>query len=110
MKHTIQLYTTKTTSVMIPVFTCETGGKEEEENTRRMNEFYSELKSSVFAYTESDSFPEGARYFAKATVTPANEGLSVRVVMRLRQGGKTVSSRELTHTWLDGVVISKRID
>ncbi|MBQ4067238.1 MAG: hypothetical protein IJD22_06300 [Clostridia bacterium] len=110
MKHSIQLYTTKNTSVMIPVFTCETGAIAEEENTKRMNSFYTEFKASVFSYTEGDGFPEGAKYIAKATVTEQSNDLTVKVSLRLRKEGKTISQRELSHTWRDGVVIEKLIN
>ena len=110
MRYTTNLFNTKTASVLIPVFFSEKGDVREEENIKRMNSFYEELKKSVFGYTGSESFPEGGRYFAKAQVTENTDKLSVRVVMRLRAGGKTVSSRILTHTWQDGVVVEKRVE
>jgi len=110
MRYTTHLYNTKSTSVLIPFLTAETGEKREAENVKRMNGFYDELKRSVFGYTESDSFPEGGRYFAKALVDENEKGFEVKVIMRLRCGGKTISSRTLTHTWQDGVVIKKQVD
>ncbi|MBQ2729766.1 MAG: hypothetical protein IJF69_03235 [Clostridia bacterium] len=110
MMYSTNLYNTKTTSVIIPVFTPEKGEKAEEENVRRMNDFYDELKRSVFAYTESDSFPKNGRYFAKTLVTKNDDCLEIKVVLRLRSEGKTLSSRTFTHTWKDGVVIKKQID
>lgn len=106
MRYTTKLFNTKKVAVMIPVFFSESGDKWENENTRRMNSFYDELKSAVFSYAESESFPEGGRYFAKAQVTADEDELTVKVIMRLRREGKTLSERILTHTWKDGAVIA----
>jgi len=110
MRYTTKLYTTNSASILIPEFYAETGGKREEESVRRMNGFYNELKSSVIGYTESSTFPEGGKYYAKAQITSNDERLEVRVSLRLRSRGRTVSARTLTHTWCDGVVIEKKLD
>ena len=107
MNHTQLLYTTKNTSLMIPKFTAENGTKKEEENVKRMNSFYDELKRSVIAYSESSDFPEGGKYFAKANVTDDNDVTTVRMEMRLRCKGATVSHRSLVHRWEDGVITRK---
>lgn len=107
MNHTQLLYTTKKTSLMIPKFSIEGSGKREEENVRRMNDFYDELKRSVIAYSESCDFPEGGKYFAKANVSEENDVTTVRLEMRLRCKGSTVSSRSLVHSWEDGVITQK---
>lgn len=106
MRYTTKLFNTKKVAVMIPVFFPESGDKGETENTRRMNGFYDELKSAVFGYADSESFPEGGRYFAKAQVTEDEDELTVKVTMRLRREGRTLSERTLTHTWKNGVVIA----
>ncbi len=110
MNYTSHLYNTKTSTVFIPVFSSENGDKKEEDNIRRMNGFYDELKRSIFSYTQSPDFPEGGRYFAKAEVTENKESLEIKMILRLRSKGKTVSTRILTHTWKDGVVTAKRIE
>ncbi len=107
MKHTQLLYTTKNTSLMIPKFSVDSGKKREEENVRRMNDFYDELKKSVIAYSESPDFPEGGKYFAKANVTQSDDVTTVRMEMRLRCKGATVSHRSLIHEWEDGVISRK---
>ena len=107
MRYTLHLYSTKSASVVIPVFTCETGKPREEENVRRMNGFYEELRQSVIRYTECDTFPEGGKYFAKAKVCDNGGLLKVCVNLKLRQNGSVISQRTLTHTWSDGVVVAK---
>lgn len=107
MNHTQLLYTTKNTSLMIPKFSMECGNKKEEENIRRMNDFYDELKNSVIAYSESPDFPEGGKYFVKANVTEENNVATIRMEMRLRCKGSTISRRSLIHSWQDGVITQK---
>ena len=109
MKYTLHLYSTKTASVVIPVFCCDTGGKREEENVSRMNGFYDELRKSIMQYTEYDTFPEGGKYFAKSRVSDGGGLLTVTVDLRLRVKGEMQGKRKLTHTWSDGVVVEKRI-
>ena len=110
MRYTTHLYNTKSTSVLIPFFTAETGEKREAENVKRMNGFYDELKRSVAVFCESDTFPDGGRYFAKSTVSEDGDRLTVKVVMRLRVCGECISGREMTHIWKDGVIVSKKIE
>lgn len=109
MKYTTHLFTTKNTCVQIPFFSTDSGDKKEEENVKRMNSFYDELKRSVVGYSESDNFPKDGRYFAKAQILESGDSLEIRLTMRLRCGGKTVSSRILSHTWNDGVILEKRM-
>lgn len=110
MKYTLHLYSTKSASIAIPIFTCDTGTPREEENVRRMNGFYDEMKRSVISYTECDTFPEGGKYFAKAKVCDDGGLLKVSVDLRLRQKGEVISKRTLTHTWSDGVVVEKKVE
>lgn len=110
MNHTQLLYTTKKTSLMIPKFTIDGGNKREEENVRRMNDFYDELRLSIIAYSESPDFPEGGKYFAKANVSEKDNVTTVRLEMRLRCKGSTLSSRSLVHNWEDGVITQKIIE
>ena len=109
MRYSLHLYSTKSASVVIPVFTCDTGKPREEENVKRMNGFYEELRQSVIRYTECDTFPEGGKYFAKAKVLDDGGLLKVSVDLKLRNKGEVISKRALSHTWSDGVVIEKRI-
>ena len=110
MTYTTHTFNTKNTSVLIPVFTADSGERREEEHVKQMNGFYDELKRSVFIYTSSSDFPKGGKYFARAYVTSIDEGIEIKVIMRLRSSGKTVSSRTLTHLWKDGVVIKKIVN
>ena len=109
MRYTIKLFTTRAAQIQIPVFFSDRGGGEDE-NARRMNDFYDELKRSVAVFCESDTFPDGGRYFAKSTVSEDGDSLTVRVVMRLRVCGECISGREMTHIWKDGVIVSKKIE
>ena len=109
MRYSLHLYSTKSASVVIPVFTCETGKQKEEENVKRMNGFYEELRQSVIRYTECDTFPEGCKYFAKARVFDDGGLLKVSVDLKLRNKGDIISKRSLTHTWSDGVVVEKKM-
>ena len=109
MNYSTHLYTNKRTCVIIPVFTAESGDKAETENVKRMNEFYDELKRSVFVYTESADFPEGGKYFTRADISESGEALCVNVTMKIRKNGKTVKSRTLSHTWKNGVVVAKTV-
>ncbi len=110
MKYSTHLYTNKSTCVIVPVFTAESGDKTEAESVKRMNEFYDEMKRAVFIYTESSDFPEGGKYFTRAEITDSGDSICVCVVMNLRKNGKTVTKRTLSHTWKNGVVVKKQID
>ncbi|MBR6676329.1 MAG: hypothetical protein IKL24_03255 [Clostridia bacterium] len=110
MKYSTHLYTNKSTCVIIPVFTSDSGDKTEAESVKRMNEFYDEMKKAVFVYTESADFPKGSKYFARADILEADNKFQVSVIMKLRKSGKTLSTRTLSHTWENGVVVEKRTD
>ena len=108
MRYTTKLYNNKKASVTIPVFFFGEGTNREEENVRRMNSFYEELRGSVFSYTESPDFPEGGRYFAKTQVTDCEDGIEVKVIMRLRCP-EGIRGKTLIHRWRDGVITKKEL-
>ena len=105
MTYNIQYYSDERSSVAIPVFTPTSAKGREEDSVRRINGFYSELKRSVIAYTQSDVFPKGGKYYVRTTVEPSGEGFEITAVLRLREMGKTTRKRELFHIWQDGVVV-----
>ena len=105
MTYNIQYYSDERSSVAIPVFTPESAKAKEEDATRRMNDFYSELKRSVTAYTQSDVFPKGGKYYVRASVEPSDGGFEICTILRLREMGKTTRKREMFHLWQDGVIV-----
>ena len=105
MKYTNRLTKNEKLSMIIPFFSMEK--TEEESYIRRMNSFYSELSSSIVAYAQCDDFPKGARYFAKAEVSPHKKGICVHLDLRLRKDGQTLKSTEISHVWDKGVIVEK---
>ncbi len=105
MTYNDQLYSTQRVSVVIPVFTPQSSDRREEENTRRMNDFYTELKKAVTLYTENPDFPKNGKYFLRSTVTCEEDRFKINTVMRLRERGATVRKKEMLHVWEDGVII-----
>ncbi len=105
MKYTNRLTTNDKLSMIIPFFSMEDSS--EEAYINRMNAFYSEFSSSIVAYSQSEDFPTGARYFAKAEVTPHRNGICVQLTMRLRKDGCTFKSAEVSHVWNRGVIVEK---
>ncbi len=106
MRSTTQLISKNNASIIIPVF--HPSEKKEEAYAARMNSFYDEMKKSILAYCESEEFPKGAKYFAKVLIDEQENAFEIRVILRLRQNGKTEKSSELFHLWQDGVIIRKR--
>ena len=105
MTYNIQYYSDDRSSVAIPVFTPGSAMGKEEDAVRRINDFYSELKRSVMAYTQSEVFPKGAKYYVRTTVEPSDGGFEISTTLRLREMGKTTRKRELFHHWQDGVIV-----
>ena len=105
MIYNIQYYSDERSSVAIPVFTPTSAKGKEEDAVRRINDFYSELKRSVIAYTQSDVFPKGGKYYVRVTVEPEEDGFRINTVLRLREMGKTTRKREIFHLWRGGVIV-----
>lgn len=105
MKYTNRLTTNEKLSMIIPFFSMEEG--DEEKYINRMNSFYSELSSSIVAYSQCEDFPKGARYFAKAEISPHQKGICVKLKLFLRKDGNTIKNAELTHIWSKGVIVEK---
>lgn len=91
--------------IRLPFFIKSGDGARENENTERMNKFYSTVAAEIESYTASESYPQGARYRSESLCTESDGKITVTVQLFLHHRGRCINRRKLCHTWQDGVII-----
>ena len=85
-------------------FTC----KKEVRQLKKLGKFLTTLEKSIFEYTESSSFPQGAKYYAEC-IFCGNDLSKMQIDLILKDRGRTIHKRSILYTWLKGRIASVEI-
>lgn len=78
-----------------------------EDGSDSINSFYCYLAEA--AKSAANGLPPGMRYNADYRISESDGKLAVTYVIRARKYGRTVKSKEFTHVWKDGVIVSESV-
>lgn len=71
------------------------------------NSFYEYLAEAAKA--AAAELPAGMLYHADFRASQSGEKLAVIYIIRARKYGRTVKSKQFTHIWKDGVIVSESV-